>query len=112
MRIKVASLFNFNTLSWDISALSALWGLNRAVIIFLRTGSRDKLMFTWSKNDIFSVKAAYQLLTSSKPLQRKQVSGNEMKFWNKIWKTPSVLPKIHVFFLEGSRSSSNLCCLI
>lgn len=52
--------------------------------LILRNGSEDRLVFTWARNGIFTVKEAYKMLKQLQPLIKRVPTPAEKKVWKQI----------------------------
>lgn len=104
-RIKVATLFDVNTQSWNRTKLIQFGGNNvsNSIIaelsgVVLRPGVNDKIVFTWATNGEFTVKSAYKMLDQLNNFIRPVVTKEEKGIWKKIWKSSGVPPRVRMFF--------------
>lgn len=88
---KVASLFDLDTLSWNLYKLIECFGEQMATEIeaqlrgkILYPNIEDKLMFTWANNGEFMVKKAYRMLEQLQFLNPEMTSDRDKFLWSKV----------------------------
>lgn len=64
-------------------------------------------MFTWSYNDIFSIKKAYQLLSVIYPNLQPITSDSMQKVWSTVWQAPGMKSYREQEYSSGRPSSKH-----
>lgn len=95
---KLSSLIDSTSREWDFDSLQQLFGYSQALAIATMDTitpspppAPDTLLFTYSMDGKFSVKKAYQMLKG------EQSEVHDKQFWNWLWSTTKLTPKLKVF---------------